>query len=79
MEMVGYVMVIYDYVIPEYDRYLAYDDRCFKTGKRVRMCSYASFIVNNVLVCDEEKVKAQLEAAYRGAVLAEKEKSEWKS
>ena len=40
---------------------------------------YASFIVNNALVCDEEKVKAQLETAYRGAILAEKEKSEWKS
>ncbi len=40
---------------------------------------YASFIVNNALVCDEEKVNAQLEAAYRGAILAEKEKSEWKS
>ena len=29
-EMVGYVMVIYDYDIPEYD------DRCFQTGRGLR-------------------------------------------
>lgn len=45
----------------------------------VRSLAQAYVYRNNALVCDEEKVKAQLEAAYREAVLAEKEKSEWKS
>ena len=40
---------------------------------------YASFIVNNALVCDEKRIKTQLESAYHGAILAEKEKSEWES
>lgn len=37
---------------------------------------YASFIANNAVVCDEKKIKSQLESAFRGAMLAEKENSE---
>lgn len=40
---------------------------------------YASLIVNNALVCDDKRIKEQLESAYHGAILAEKEKSEWES
>lgn len=37
---------------------------------------YASFIANNAVVCDEKKIKSQLESAFRGAMLAEKENAE---